>query len=133
MAGPPRQGHIHSNYAKKIVHQLCIARFEGNGNEVEPTETAMCKQGEINEAREINEKTLTFVLETQSGEVMANNREYFPDLDSIGKHYLVSTTENPHIKRHYTTCCGMNPIIYDKLCDSLNERAKENTRSLEGS
>jgi len=62
MAGPPRQGHIHSNYAKKIVLELCVARFEGNGDDVEPTETAMCRQGEINEAREVNEKTLTFVL-----------------------------------------------------------------------
>jgi len=64
---------------------------------------------------------------------MANNREYYPDLDSIGKHYLVSTTLNPHIKRHYTTCCGMNPVIYDKLVESLNERSKEHTQSLSGS
>lgn len=64
---------------------------------------------------------------------MANNRTYYPDLDSLGKHYLVSTSANPHIKRHYTTCCGMNPVIYDALVGSLNERSKEMTQSLSGS
>merc|ERR1712166_233208 len=30
-------------------------------------------------------------------------------------------------------CCGMNPVIYDKLVESLNERSKEHTQSLSGS
>lgn len=40
--GPPRPGHIHSNYAKKILMDLCIARFEGNGDDVKPTDSTEC-------------------------------------------------------------------------------------------
>lgn len=72
-------------------------------------------------------------METTSKETLANNREYFPDLDSIGKHYLVSTETNPHIKRHYTTCNAMKPEIYDGLVASLNGRANEEEKSLLGS
>lgn len=38
MTGPPAKGHLHSNYAKKIVNDLAIARFEGNSKEVEPSQ-----------------------------------------------------------------------------------------------
>ena len=125
MAGPPAKGHLHSNYAKKIVNDLAIARFEGNAKEVEPTQLKECKQGEIMDAREINKMTLAFVLETTDFKPLANNRLFYPDLDSIGKHYLVSTVANPWIKRHYTTCNAMDPLIYDTLVKKLNGDAKD--------
>jgi len=88
-----------------------------------PTESRFCKQGPIEESREINKATYTFTLETEDGEPLPNNREFFPDLDSLGKHYLVAADSNPHIKRHYTTCTAMNPLIYDALVSSLGTEA----------
>ena len=98
--------------------------FEGNAKENEPTQLKECKQGEIMDAREINKMTLAFVLETTDFKPLANNRLFYPDLDSIGKHYLVSTVANPWIKRHYTTCNAMDPLIYDTLVKKLNGDAK---------
>jgi len=95
-----------------------------------PTESKACKQGPVEESREINKATYTFTLETVDGEPLPNNREFFPDLDSLGKHYLVAADSNPHIKRHYTTCTAMNPLIYDALVDSLHAESAGESKSL---
>ena len=109
---------------------MTIARFEGSGEDVVPTETKMMKQGPGDEARKISNAIQPFALVTEDGQPLANNKEYFPDLGSLGKHYLVSSMTNPHIKRHYTTCCAMNPVIYDALVKTLNGRAGEARQSL---
>jgi len=74
----------------------------------------------MSQARKINTTTTTFVLETCNGKPMANVQEFYPGLDTLGKHYLVSSVLNPSIFRQYTTCNAMNPDIYDSLVDALN-------------
>lgn len=61
---------------------------------------------------------------------MANNREFYPDLETIGKHYLVTNIANPTIKRHYTTCNAMKPQVYDSLLNALNAGTQDGRAKL---
>jgi hypothetical protein len=74
----------------------------------------------MTEARKINPTTTTFVLETCNGEPMANCQEFYPCLDTLGQHYLISSALKPSVFRQYTVCNAMNPEIYDGLVEALN-------------
>lgn len=74
----------------------------------------------------MNRQTSTFVLETESGKDISNCREFYPDIEMLGKHFLVNCTERTWINRHYTTCNAMDPDIYDNLINALKDQMTGN-------
>jgi hypothetical protein len=64
---------------------------------------------------QVNDSTSSLLLETISGDVLPNNKEWYSDLETLGKHFLVNCTERGWLNRHYTTCNAMSKPIYDEL------------------
>ena len=70
-------------------------------------------------SREVSEFVKTFTLESVSGESIPHVKAFYSELHTLGKHYLVRSTENMNKFRHYTICNVMAPKIYDEFVRCL--------------
>lgn len=103
LSGRPAQGHVHSNFARMIVNDLAIARYEATSIKTE--ESKCCVLDKDNNFK-INDSTRTYKLETSdNSEVFRESTDYSSEAKQIiGKHYRVSHCSNPKLYRHYTIC-----------------------------
>jgi len=101
----------HSNTARKIVNQLAVAKFVKSKTPV--------FSAKISDQVALNTHTTTFTLKCE--QVIKGLSLYYPDLSSLGKHFLVCSPDYRHqgklIHRHYTIANCMKKSFYDALCN----------------
>jgi len=70
----------------------------------------------------VNDATATFVLRDINNRVQQNWRNWFSDIQMIGKHFLLYSQAVTEVKRHYTICNVMIPDNRNELmhlCDTI--------------
>ncbi len=99
--------YTHSNVARAIVNSMIIGKLN------EASETF---EGHISHSYNINKnsKVFTFVVDT-------DNVNYKPpastSVETIGKHYLLRSLNNPKVRRHYTVSQCMRLETYQEYYD----------------
>jgi len=63
----------------------------------------------------INSATATFVMNTTDNHVVKDWRNWFSDIQMIGKHFLIYSQAIKDVKRHYTICNVMIPENRNEL------------------
>jgi hypothetical protein len=121
----PPSGHKHSNYARLIVNQLCIARLESTSEGGSYAVPLICKVSNA-EKRYLNDDVVTFAIETSNGDNIPSVSNFHSTLEHLGKHFLVQSAANPAIQRHYTISNIMNPAIYDEFINCLKGEGSNN-------
>lgn len=111
MGANPRAGYAHSNYARFIVNDLIIAQFD---RQKDPVRTTLCTLDD-RKSFQINATTKTLYLTSTTNAPVSNFKRFYPGLNNLGKHFLVSTTHGNKPARHYTVCNVMNPPVYQQL------------------
>jgi hypothetical protein len=100
----------HSNIARKIVNQLAVARYVRART---PTFSAR-----ICDKVALNTHTATYTLKCD--QVIKGLSNYYPDLSTLGKHFLVSAPNfrksGKIIHRHYTIANCMQKLFYNDIC-----------------
>lgn len=81
---PTRNGwsNAHSNYARKIVKSLIVAKLVQGENK---TYSALFK---VKEKTSVNDKTATFIME-KDDEKEFEYKNFYTDLGMVGRHFLV--------------------------------------------
>ena len=118
IGGPPAKGYAHSTFAKIIVCDLAIARYEHH-----TVKSTLCRVVE-ELSRNVNATTKTIIFENILGDKVHNWRKYYTDIDSIGKHFRVRNmagTDKDCVWRHYTICNSMQPDYYQGLVRALKD------------
>lgn len=96
--------YTHSNVARAIVNSMIVGKLN------EASETF---EGHISHSYNINKncKVFTFVVDT-------DNVHYKPpastSVETIGKHYLLRSLNNPKVRRHYTVSQCMRLETYQE-------------------
>jgi hypothetical protein len=124
MGPTPSQGHAHSTFAKTIVCDLAIARYQPL-KAVTRTECRVIEEL----CHDVNATTKTIVFESLEGRIVPNWKKYYPNVDYIGKHFLVrniAATDRDSVWRHYTICNAMKPEYYEALIKALKDVNDEN-------
>lgn len=109
----------HTNIARKIVNQLAVARLV--------KDDTPCFKAKVSSQEALNGKTSCYTFKSDG--IVRGISNYFPELEMLGQHYLVSSEVYKHEKllvhRHYTIANCMIKSFYDQLCDSnLSEALK---------
>lgn len=91
-----------------MAKAMVVGTIEGQEN-IKTLET------HVTERFSVNEKDFTFCLKTYDDEPTDNFRHWCADLDMLGRHYLVWSSERPHIRRHYTMCHTMIPTFFNAI------------------
>lgn len=123
----PAQGHAHSTYARKIVNNLAIARYQP---EIEVNTTSCRVRNDL--CSQVNRDVKTIVLESveKKGNV-TNFKSYFNNWEYLGQHFLVrSGTGISSITRHYTICNAMRPDIYQAYISALKHPSSPDYKEL---
>ena len=119
--GPsPARGYNHSYYAKRIVNDLIICRYDPTAE----VASAICKVDQSRAAK-VNSTTGVVFLQTVDGHKRHNFKEYHAGYSMIGKHYLVGDLGLPLLYRHYTICSAMNPKFSRFLIGQLGGARKD--------
>ena len=74
----PTKGHVHSNYARRIVNECIVAHFNSH---LKPT-SQICRVKQ-NEIYIVNDKVKTFYLETINKKTVTHFKRFYPGLDYI--------------------------------------------------
>ena len=104
MGDKPAQGYFHSTFAKIIVCDLAIARFD-----IHAVQSRECIIKE-ELCSKVNSTTKTIVFESIADEKVHNWKKNYADIDSIGRHFRVrnmTDTDRDGVWRHYTICNSM--------------------------
>ena len=109
MGKKPASGYAHSNYARKIVNGLAIAKI--NVKNDESALTTICKV-DTKKTVKLSKSTSIFFFESENGQVVPNFKSFFPGLRMTQKHFLVRSLEDG-LHRHYTSCNVMRPELYN--------------------
>ena len=83
--------HMHSNIARLVVNGLVVAKLE---------KTVPQFEAKIVERHAVNKFTNTITFKAESS--VQDVQMHYKDIQMIGKHYLVRSTKNKSVKRHYT-------------------------------
>ena len=59
--------------------------------------------------------TETFTFSSIDGEPVPNLKHWYNDPGMIGRHFLVFNVASPRVKRHYTICSSMQPVLHSEL------------------
>lgn len=98
------RGHNHSNYARMIVNDCIIAKYEDHMQ----TESHICRV-KTEEIYIVNSKVRTFFLETIDKKPVDSFKRFYPGLDYLQKYFFVRTLQDPKVVRQYTVCYTMDP------------------------
>jgi hypothetical protein len=100
--------YTHSNVARSIVNSLAIA----------PSETL---QGQITSSQVINKSTKVFTLQITTPSEANFRVPASNSVETIGKHYLFRSLNNPQVRRHYTVSSCMKPDTYKEYLNAKNQ------------
>ena len=95
--------YTHSNVARAIVNRIAVAKL------IASSETF---QGMIKSSQNINKNTKVFSLEITGPSEVNYRVPPSTSIETIGKHYLFRSLNNPNVRRHYTVCSCMKPETY---------------------
>ena len=128
MGASPASGYAHSTFARMIVNDLAIARYQ-------PKTIAAATECVVRQdlCENVNATTKTIVFEA-TGEVASvpNWKNFFRDTDFLAKHFLVrNLTEGDSIARHYTICNAMRPDVYSAYINALKCESDETYKSFD--
>lgn len=98
--------HKHSNMAYKIVQDITVGRL---------IQEAPLVESEIKNSYQVNRHTKTFQFQTNQNVY----KNYFSDINDIGKHFLINVKGDTAVYRHYTICSTMRPELYKALLKSV--------------
>ena len=77
----------------------------------------------------VNDNTATFTFSGITDVPIKNLKMWYNDPQMIGRHFLVYSSKAPQVKRQYTICSSMNPMVRDellKLAKNTIEKRDEN-------
>jgi hypothetical protein len=97
---------------------MVVAVFAGQENLCEKVVTRIVKKVKD------NTNTCTFCFETINQLEVPNFSSFFEDLSYIGRHYLLSASSDPIVRRQYTVCNTFIPDFFIhifKLCQAVIE------------
>ena len=103
--------HTHSNVARSIVNSLAIAKL------ITPSETL---QGVISSSQVINKSTKVFTLQITAPSEANFKVPASTSVETIGKHYLFRSLNNPNVRRHYTVSSCMKPETYKEYLNAIS-------------
>ena len=92
---------------------MIVGYMDGQENVEDVVTTIACKYN-------VNEATATFVMKDASNRVRLNWRNWFSDVQMIGKHFLLYSQAVRDVKRHYTICNVMIPDNRNQLIELCN-------------
>jgi hypothetical protein len=118
-----QNGHVHSNYARKIVNDLIAAQL----NRKEPIQSTICT---VDKKHTVNSTTMTLYLKSVESGVVPNFKRYYPGLSMIGKHFTVRSLENKKVTRHYTVSNAMRPEFIHELSKQLSDEVSRSSLNL---
>jgi hypothetical protein len=104
--------YTHSNLARSIVNSLAVAKL------IAPSETL---QGQITSSQEINKSTKVFTLQITAPSEANFRVPASTSVETIGKHYLFRSINNPQVRRHYTVSSCMKPDTYKEYLNAINQ------------
>lgn len=96
--------YTHSQAALDIVKSLVVGVIKGQ----EPVQDELFK---ISKRTPVTNGTETFTFSTIDGEQVHNLKHWYNDPSMLGRHFLVFNVANPRVKRHYTICSTMQPVL----------------------
>ena len=65
--------------------------------------------------RTVNKVAKTFTFTSIDNLPVSNVKSWYNDPAMIGRHFLVFSAQTPSVKRHYTICSAMEPMLYNEL------------------
>ena len=71
--------------------------------------------------------TITFNALTQAKGI----KRYYSDIDTIGKHFLVTQEQSQYLKRHYTICNCMKKEVYEEYMRVIRQSLETSGQTLE--
>lgn len=80
----------------------------------------------------VNEATATFVMQASNNRPVQNWRNWFSDIQMIGKHFLLYSSAVRDVKRHYTICNVMIPDNRNELMSLCNSISRGGPVTLNG-
>lgn len=112
------KAYNHSNLARMIINQLCVARLEFK------VASALAMIGEeFDDIRKVKNNIQTFRF--RSFNKQFNWKRYYSDINTTGKHFKISPLDNPSLKRMYVVNNCMRRKFRDeliKVCDLFIEK-----------
>lgn len=103
--------HTHTNVARAIVNSLIVGKLTESAN----TFTAV-----ITSSEEVNKATKVFTLRLEGADISYQTPPS-TSLETIGKHYLIRSLNNPNVRRHYTISSCMKKSTYQEYIRAIEE------------
>jgi hypothetical protein len=104
--------YTHSNVARSIVNRLATHKL------ISPSETF---QGVVVSKQDINKLTKVFTFQITSPSEVNYRVPPSTSIETIGKHYLVRSLNNPNVRRHYTLSSCMKPETYNEYLNAIQQ------------
>ena len=104
--------YTHSNVARSIVNRLATHKL------ISPSETF---QGVVVSKQDINKLTKVFTFQITSPSEVNYRVPPSTSIETIGKHYLVRSLNNPNVRRHYTLSSCMKPETYKEYLNAIQQ------------
>lgn len=98
----------HRADARTIANSMVIANLQGQ-SKVAPVECSVIRSLAVNKCG------TSFQLRAVSGFVVENWKHWFADVEMIGRHFLVYSSNRVLVKRQYTICCAIVPELHNQL------------------
>jgi len=108
-----KKPHTHSKAALDIIKTMVVGVIDSQ-------EIIQDELFRISNKNQVNDSTATFTFTSIDNEPIANFKQWYSDPAMIGRHFLVFNVQNPSVKRHYTICSSMQPLIFTELINMAN-------------
>lgn len=109
---PAFSAHAHSYHAMKVAKSMLLGFLSEHPANL--VETVIINRNAVNAA------DFSFCFQTVDKKANPGFRHWHSDLSMLGKHYLVLNSAHPGVKRHYTICNVLNPLLNKAVLSAVD-------------